>query len=432
MALFKKKKNALKDNGVSGALNPKTLQDAQGATNESLEEIVRTTDSMNVVAVSADPFATEKGDKLLELSDQAISRNFDLAKRRIAATHHDVIESGSYVGIPFLAIQVVISKYDKEWDVKDVEKVIEKFATGIIDSLSNGIGIGFSKQLVLEPVVYINKILPASKVTPSFASLANAVKWGDLLDTLIEQGALGSADREIIEIFVEALETNVNNGYYVQFGDLMVSRIRPSSADTILLYSLETLEKMNRVYKFEKAKKANVQVTRTNSIDQFIKTQTSVKAIKSQAKFEADMIKKEQATSKEMLKEVIKTNLEEATPDNEVQAVDKKEAIELSLSDEVVETKVTDNRKVIKKETKETKALEKVEAIAAKEKAKKENLVNANKKFAEKTAKKDEVKAAKKEAAKKDANKKKAPAKKAPAKKAPAKKATGKKTSAKK
>ncbi|WP_128008548.1 hypothetical protein [Mycoplasma sp. ATU-Cv-508] len=44
-----------------------------------------------------------QNEELMKLTRESIAQNYDLARRRINATYQDVIDSGAYVGLSFIA-----------------------------------------------------------------------------------------------------------------------------------------------------------------------------------------------------------------------------------------------------------------------------------------------------------------------------------------
>ena len=93
---LKKKKSSdmLEETAKSSEMNPKTLEDAKKIKAQALEEIVRTTDSINIISEAATSIDEEENAKMLMLSRDAIARNYDLARRKITSTYRDVIETG--------------------------------------------------------------------------------------------------------------------------------------------------------------------------------------------------------------------------------------------------------------------------------------------------------------------------------------------------
>lgn len=271
MALGKNKKDKLEDGGQSKALNPLQLKRNGGPNPQQLDSIIKTTDSMNFINKGSNNFEG-KNDKFMELSRNAIAESYEMARRRINSTYQDLVDSRVYVGTQFLAVQIVLLNFDREWDVKKVEHTINVFAKAVYEKLGQGIGVAISEDLVFESIVYIDKILPACKMTPDFASLVNAITWKELFSELVRINKLTIADKDIIEDLVTSIDENVKKGYYIKLYEIIVSRVNMQSQDTILLFSYETLLKLNREYSREVANKRSGREQVENMTNSYAKT----------------------------------------------------------------------------------------------------------------------------------------------------------------
>ncbi|WP_128008547.1 hypothetical protein [Mycoplasma sp. ATU-Cv-508] len=123
--------------------------------------------------------------------------------------------------------------------------VITIFTDEIFATLSTGVGVEISSELFFEVVVYVDKVLLASRISPKFVSEIRAISWQKLFDRLVKDNKLSISDRPIVENFTFALDENVRRGYYVQLGDFILARVNFESRSTILLYSHERLVRLN-------------------------------------------------------------------------------------------------------------------------------------------------------------------------------------------
>lgn len=231
----------------SREFNPPTIAEAAIIDDSRFEDIIKTTDSMNVMITRNS--INETGESLLLKTRESIAQSYELARRRINATYQDLVDSGAYVGVQFLAVQIALLNYEKEWDVKRIEYALNVFVNAIIESLSKGVGVAMTNYIVFETVVYVDKILPVASTTPNFAILINTVVWDELFDDLANANKLTMADRPIIESLVLVLEENVKRGYYVQLNDFIITKISPTMSTLVILFSYDFLIKINKEYK---------------------------------------------------------------------------------------------------------------------------------------------------------------------------------------
>lgn len=231
----------------SREFNPPTLSEATIIDDSRFEDIIKTTDSMNVMITRNS--INESGENLLLKTRESIAQSYELARRRINATYQDLVDSGAFVGVQFLAVQIALLNYEKEWDVKRIEYALNVFVNAIIESLSKGIGVAMTNYIVFETVVYVDKILPVASTTPNFAILINTIVWDELFADLANANKLTMADRPIIESLVLVLEENVKRGYYVQLNDFIITKISPTMSTLVILFSYDFLIRINKEYK---------------------------------------------------------------------------------------------------------------------------------------------------------------------------------------
>ena len=401
MGLFSRKKDKLESAGKAKILDKKVMKEFQTKDLSDVEHIIRTTDSMHLVA-SAKTSSDDANAKLLGATKDAVARNYELARKRIITTYQDIFNSGNYISVPFLTIQINLINFEKKWSVKHIQRVIESFNKGIVEEVSKGKSVALSERLVIEPVEYVNKVIPSTTVISNIKEVVNGYTWEELISLLIKKHKLSNLDIEVVEEYINLLDTNIEQGYYVKIDKFIITRIRVGEPTTILLFSNETLREVNHIYISQKKKSKEQTVSRTNMIDHFQKTQDQIEEDKKKSSIVQDV------------KELDDFVPNDDVSDEEEKRISTKRSIELE-------------KKLVEKKEKDSKAKEsKKEAPAEK--------VAAKKPAAKKTAAKKP--AAKKAPAKKTAAKKpaakKAPAKKTAAKKPAAKKATAKKTAAKK
>ncbi len=266
---FNKKKNTKKSR--SNALMRPAIESDENILGEKYEEVIRTTDAMNLISTAAQ--SSEDMSKQLAQSAEAISRNYELARRKITSIYQEVLSSGNFVSTPFLSIQVILREYKEKWDVKYVEQTINIFFEELFNVLSTGTSVRLTSEILLDAIFYSNKILPSAKIVPSVTSEIQLLEWIHVFYKSVERDALLESDKKIIETLVEAIETNVNVGYYIKIGDMILSRIRVDRPDLVLLFSNQWLQELNHKFKTSKIKSKKKRVSKANFIESFSQTQ---------------------------------------------------------------------------------------------------------------------------------------------------------------
>ncbi len=266
---FNKKKNPKKSR--SNVLMRPAIQYDENILGEKYEEVIRTTDAMNLISTAAQ--SAEDMSKQLAQSAEAISRNYELARRKITSIYQEVLSSGNFVSTPFLSIQVLLREYKEKWDVKYVEQTINIFFEELFNVLSTGTSVRLTSEILLDAIFYSNKILPSAKIVPSVTSEIKLLEWIHIFYKAVERDALLDSDKKIIETLVEAIETNVNVGYYIKIGDMILSRIRVDRPELVLLFSNHWLQELNHKYKISKIHSKKKRVSKANFVESFSQTQ---------------------------------------------------------------------------------------------------------------------------------------------------------------
>ncbi len=278
MKKFKKDKQDIKHKNLpkSKALNSKpTMPESKNIVGDQYEEVIRTTDAMNLISTAAQ--SSEDMSNQLAQSAEAITRNYELARRKITSIYSEVISSGNYVASPFLSIQIILREYAEGWEIKKVEKTIDKFFTVLFDVLSEGNTVRLTPEFLIEAVYYANKILPSAKIIPSVTTEIKLFEWEQVFERGLAQEKLLHTDKKIIATLIEAIEANVNVGYYVRMGDVIISRIRADRPDLVLLFSNQWLQELNNKHKQGKVNAKRKRVSKTNWVESFSKTQKELK-----------------------------------------------------------------------------------------------------------------------------------------------------------
>lgn len=267
------------EQAVSAELNQeKLIVNNEPADGAELEKIIKTTDSMNIIAAMGDGSISGRKQSKSELTNikEAIYRSFDLARRKITNEYEQIIASGNFVDNPFLAIQITLKNYEKKWNVQMVESIIKKFTDAIPEQLALGKTVFLSEDLTIEPITYVDKILPSWKITPDFALLTNGVKWDDIVNKLIQDGELTHDSKEIVQEAIEAIVINAKNGYYVKLSRLILLQLHYGVNQKIVLFSNDTLQKMNEIYlRFIKTGEKK-QINKYDSLAHFERTRENV------------------------------------------------------------------------------------------------------------------------------------------------------------
>lgn len=275
MALFnKKKKTTFNEEGSSAQLNPQVLavNDTPTLTQE-IDSIVKTTDSIAIVSGEAEQI--EDAERLQQIKE-GILHSYDFARRKITTQFQEVINSGTYIENQFLAVQIAMKNFEKGWDVKMVESTISRFFDAIPEQIAIGKVVYFTNQFTIEPIIYVNKILPSWKITPNFAALVNAITWEEIVDKLVKAGEMLSDGKEVIRELIEALTINLENGYYIKMSRFIVMQISNVNKGRIVLFSNDTLTKLNEVYlKFQKVDKKSM-IEKTDASEHFMRTKENI------------------------------------------------------------------------------------------------------------------------------------------------------------
>ena len=243
MKLFKKNKETQGQEAGTSAATANMSLPKKKIDKKNIESISQTTKAMNIVLSSAN----ETGEN--ESSAQArelISKNYDLAIRKIVSSYEDIIESGSYITTKYLAVQVSLYLHEMNLNPKEIHESIRKYFDEVWDTVSRGQSVAFTTEIVFEPIVYIDRIIPAVTITPSIASKVNTIMFDDLFQKLAREGKMSLADKEVIDVMVKALSTNIQQGYYVQIGRPILLKLRIGSEENMLLFSKEDTAWFNK------------------------------------------------------------------------------------------------------------------------------------------------------------------------------------------
>ncbi|MCK5946044.1 MAG: hypothetical protein KAG04_02100 [Mycoplasmataceae bacterium] len=290
----KKNKNGLDERkGAKSAATASMKIPEKQVNTKNIEDISQTTNAMNIILSSA---SEAKGDKTMEATRDIISKNYDLAVRKIVASFDEILDTGAFITARYLAVQVSLALYEKNLDIKQTHLVIKRFIAATWKKVASGVSVAYTTEIILEPVVYVNKIIPAVTVTPSFAQMVNTVIWDDLFKELARSGEMSLADKDIIESFVNAVSDNVMQGYYIQLGEPIVMKIKLGSSNNMLLFSQKNLKWFNDTYKANKVRKGKGQKKITsNAVNHFANTQEkmSKKEANAKRKLEKAMQEKE-------------------------------------------------------------------------------------------------------------------------------------------
>lgn len=267
------------EQAVSAELNQeKLIVNNEPADSAELEKIIKTTDSMNIIAAMGDGSISGRKQSKSELTNikEAIYRSFDLARRKITNEYEQIVASGNFVDNPFLAIQITLKNYEKKWNVQMVESIVKKFTDAIPEQLALGKTVFLSEDLTIEPITYVDKILPSWKITPDFALLTNGIKWDDIVNKLIQDGELTHDSKEIVQEAIDAIVVNAKNGYYVKLSRLILLQLHYGVNQKIVLFSNDTLQKMNEIYlRFIKTGEKK-QINKYDSLAHFERTRENV------------------------------------------------------------------------------------------------------------------------------------------------------------
>ncbi|MCP4336411.1 MAG: hypothetical protein GY679_01010 [Mycoplasma sp.] len=267
------------------------------SNNNEYEEIIQTTDAINLI--SSSPQSSADMSKQLASSAESVNRNFDLARRKISKIYEEILLTGNYVSTPFLSIQIILREYSKNWEVKYIEKVINNYIEFLFEVLSYGNSISLTKTVLIDNLYYSNKILPIAKISPSATSLIKLFTWETVFQKAVEKKQLMISDRIIIATFIEAIEANINIGYYIKLGDIIISRIEPSKPELVLLFSNYWLQELNHKYKKNGSKNYKERVTKNNIVESFDKNKNDLKEQQQYANIETSIETPEAKMSKD-------------------------------------------------------------------------------------------------------------------------------------
>ena len=363
---MKKNKKEKLPKGKSAAT--KQMQLPQSEMNvKKLTEISQATTNMNIILSSPNDVKNGGGS---ELSNSLISQNYDLAARKITSSFEEAIAARAHVTLNYLSVQISLHLYEEKIEIKHVYNVIKTFVDATWDEVSRGISVSYTRALFFEPVVYINKILPAVTISPEFIRGVNSIYWEDLFGDLVTDGQMVQNDRMIVKTLIEAVQKNLDNGYHVQLVGPIVLKTQIGSANTVMVYSREMLKTFNKKYKQKNAKRQKRSLVESNAVNHFAKT-------------EDELSKKEQKAEHALALEANKKKAVASQSAAADKVVEKTTIVETTTVEKTKKEKKP--KKVVETVVEEVKTV--VEEVPKKEKKSKEDSPKKEKK--EKKSKKD-------------------------------------------
>ena len=262
MGIFKKKDNM--DGGSAKVLSKTKLNKETRIDRKITDEITKTTDSMKIMSSTLDINDNEK----MEEASKTLLRSFDIATKKITSTFEEIVETKKIVNNDFLTVQIMIAEYEKGANIDNIMKVIQFFTNEVEAQLSHGRSVMITNKILIEPTDYVGKMIPVAKITSSETGV-NQISWQKISEVLKNSNIINSSEQVTIENLVRAIELNITNGYYMKLGNLVISKIDHDRSELMVLFSSNTIMKMNKIYSRDRlAKRAKV-VDNTNYIENY-------------------------------------------------------------------------------------------------------------------------------------------------------------------
>lgn len=261
MGLFKKK-NKTVDGGTAKVLQKERLVSGTKMNERDINEIVKTTDSMKMIAETQGPGNMEDAAK-------AINSTFSMASKKIISVYEDLIETKKIIDNEFLTVQLLIGQYEKNSDLESILRVVSYFTEEFEAQVAYGRSVKVSNRILVEPHDYAGKIIPVARIVePGYVGL-NTVTWKDLSEILKKGNLINTVEQESIEYLAEAIEANILNGYYLKLGNLVVAKINVEEDNLMVLFSKETIGRLNSSYTHERIEKRKTKIDKTNYIQEY-------------------------------------------------------------------------------------------------------------------------------------------------------------------
>jgi len=167
MGLFKRKKTKLENEKAKVLDKPKLVSETK-INQKDVEEIVKTTDSMQIVANSQDNKTN------LEETSKALLKSYDIATRKIISTYEDVVENKKVITDDFLVVQMLIKNYETNSDIDKIAAVVKSFYKEIELQLAHGKTIRLTDSIMIDPTDYVGKMIPTAKIVEKHHQAINS------------------------------------------------------------------------------------------------------------------------------------------------------------------------------------------------------------------------------------------------------------------
>lgn len=414
MGLFKKKTTPV-EGGHAKVLNKEKLNANPNVDKGAIDDIVKTTDSMKVIARSYNSEAEN-----MEETARAIKSTYSIATKKIIATYEEIVETKKIIDNEFLTVQLLIGQYERNSDIESINKIINYFTEEVEAQIAHGRSVKITDSILLEPNDYAGKAIPVARIVDAKHVGINITTWENISEVLKTGNLINASEQESLRYLVEAIETNIFNGYFLKLGNLVIAKIDVKKSDLMVLFSKETIAKLNSTYSHDRLDKRKQKVEKTNYIESYKDSVNSHDAEEQALKERLAQIEAEGETSKqEKTAEILEKEQQFADGMKKVEEIqkqiDKRKAEEELLKqaetrdiEDIVLNEVIPSKQVVTTEV----VTEVVEVVETTSKPAKEAKAPAAKAKKEAPAKK----ATAKKPATKPAAKKEAPSKKPAAK----------------
>jgi len=165
--LFKKKDKTMDGKKAKVLDKPKLVSETK-MDFKSVDEIIKTTDSMRVTSSTM----TKDDNAKIGEASKALLRSYDLATRKITSTYDEIIETKKVITNEFLTVQLLITEFESASNIEHIADVVNYFTDEIEAQLAFGKSVKISERILIDPADYVGKMIPDAKmVEPGYESV---------------------------------------------------------------------------------------------------------------------------------------------------------------------------------------------------------------------------------------------------------------------